>query len=101
MLAPLADEAGRATRRGRRRRDALVGASLVAMRTGKLFHAIVIVGASLTAACGDGGSDDAGPGAGDAGEDAGGMIADAGDALDAGAPTDAGPEPDDAMVLIL
>ena len=68
------------------------------MRVGKLFHAIVIVGASLTGACGDGDGNDAGPDDADAGE----VVADAG-AMDAGAdagdaPADAG---EDAMVLIL
>ncbi|MCA9615552.1 MAG: hypothetical protein H6722_08340 [Sandaracinus sp.] len=80
------------------------------MRTSKLFHAIVVVGASLTAC---GGDDDA---VVDAGQDAGldaGALADAGSVMDAGHDSgaaidaalgdDAGPDDagEDAFVAIL
>ncbi len=63
------------------------------MKPKKLFHAIVVVGATLAGGCGDDTTTDAGT-------DAGARIADA--AMDAAAePEDAGAEDEDAMVLIL
>ena len=78
------------------------------MRPRKLFHTIVVLGATLTGGCGSTVDDD------DAGSDAAMMLADAGDVTDAGAVADAAMDAamdndaggdfdagEDAMVLIL
>ncbi|MFK7987558.1 MAG: hypothetical protein AB8I08_16180 [Sandaracinaceae bacterium] len=68
------------------------------MKPKKLFHAVVVVGATLVGGCGDDRTTDAGAVV-DAGTDAAVAIADA--AMDAATePDDAGME-EDAMVLIL
>lgn len=79
---------------------------MITMRPSRLFHTIVILGASLGGACGSSTHGlDAGESSDAEAEDA--RIADAARdaAIDAGAIEDAGPEPfdagQDAMVLIL
>lgn len=64
------------------------------MRADKLFYAVVVLGASIT------GGITGGCGAATDPEDEDAAVADAGEALDSGAPTDAGEE-EDGMVLIL